>query len=129
MSAREIIWFFEPFNSDVYLDILKNDCRAKGHPKEPGAYVVDNLPFYEPLEAEEFVIIVGFNKVPLAGILIDVLANHPEFVSDEMLIFWTIEQEVLLETTIGEKRGKTIKIDAAKRDRCRELAQTPFLML
>lgn len=65
---------------------------------------------------------MGFNKVPLAGILIDVLANHPELATDDILIIWTIEQEMLLETTIGELRGKKPVIDETKRDHFRELA-------
>jgi hypothetical protein len=129
MSVREVIWFFKQFDTNVYLDILKNEHGANGHPNQEGAYVVDELPFYEPFETGDFVHIISFNKTPLPGILIDALTNHPELALDNMLVIWTIEQEILLETTIGELRGKKVEIDEAKRQYFRELAQIPLLLL
>ncbi len=129
MSVRETIWIFEQFDSNAYLDILKGEANAVPHPKQPEAYTIADQPFYEPLETEEFVLVVGFNHIPLPGVLIDVLAGHPELVADDTLIFWIIEQEILLETTAGELRKKKVEIDEEKREECRELAQTPFLLL
>ena len=54
----------------------------------------------------EYVSILGFNLVPLPSILLDALANHPEIVPDETNVVWTIEQDLLLDTTVGEIRRK-----------------------
>lgn len=129
MSVREIIWFFKQFDSNAYLDILKNDHGANEHPNQPQTYVVDELPFYEPFETEDFVCIVSFNKSPLPQVLIDALINHPELAVDDMTIIWTIEQEILLETTMGELRDKWVEINEAESEHFRNLAQTPFLLL
>jgi hypothetical protein len=88
------------------LEILKSEHGAKEHPNQPGCYLVDELPFYKPKQSDEYVNILGFNLVPLPGILIETIANHPELVPDDVLIRWTIEQDLLLDTTMGEIRSK-----------------------
>jgi hypothetical protein len=129
MSVREVIRFFHQFDPEAYLSILMREQGASPHPSQPNAYMVDELPFYKPQEAEEYVFVVGFNHVPLPSILIEALATHPELVPDEVLVFWTIEQEVLAEKTMGEVRNKIIEVDAAERDKCRDKTQTVFLIL
>ena len=48
------------------------------------------------------------------SILINALANHPELIPDDVLVCWTIEQDLLLETTMGDVRSKVLP---SKRDR------------
>lgn len=129
MSVRETIWFFGRFDADRYVDLLKSECNTIVHPGEPGAYIAGNLPFYEPVLTNDFALIVGFNKTPLPGVLIDILAGHPELAPDDMIVFLLIEQDVLAETTIGELRNKNVEVDPNKMRRCRELAQAPFVRL
>ena len=108
MTVRENIQIFHSFDIDTYLQILETEQGAKEHPTQPGCYVVDSLPFYKPRQADEYVYILGFNLIPLPGVLLDVLANHPEMVPNGTAIVWTIEQELLLDTTMGEIRNKDI---------------------
>ena len=106
MTVRENIQIFHQFDVGTYLEILKSEHGAKDHPAQDGCYLLENLPFYEPRQADEYVFILGFNFVPLPVLLIDALANHSELVPDGVLIRWTIEQEMLLDTTMGEIRNK-----------------------
>ena len=106
MTVRENIQIFHQFDVETYLEVLKTEHGAKDHPAMPGCYLLDDLPFYEPRQADEYIFILGFNLVPLPGLLIDSLANHPELVPDEVLIRWTIEQDLLLDSTMGEIRSK-----------------------
>lgn len=129
MSVREVIRFFHQFDTEAYLSILKQEQGAIPHPSQPNAFMVDELPFYKPQAAEEYIFVVGFNHAPLPGVLIEALATHPELVPDEALVFWTIEQEVLLEKTIGEVRNKIVEVDTAESDKCRDKSQTVFLIL
>lgn len=129
MSVRETIWFFGQFDADRYVDVLKREHNIVEHPNEPGAYLAGDSPFYEPVLTDEFAVIVGFNKVPLAGVLIDVLVGHSELVSDDTIVFWLVEQDVLSETTMGKLRNKRVEIDPNKMRHCRELTQAPFVRL
>lgn len=129
MSVREVLWFFKQFDSEAYLHMLENEWGANPHPNQEHTYVVHELPFYEPFETEDFVHIVSFNYTPLPGILIDALISHPELAVDDMLVIWTIEGEILMETTMSELRGKTVEIADADRDYFRMLAQIPLLLL
>ncbi len=129
MSVRETIWFFGQFDADKYVELLNTECSAIAHPGEPCAYIAANLPFYEPVQADEFTVVVGFNKTPLPGVLIDILVEHPELVSDDTIVLWLVEQEVIAETTIGGLRNKNVEIDPNKIRRCRELAQAPLVRL
>lgn len=104
MSVRENMQFFHHFDIDDYLETLKAEHGAREHPSQAGCYLVDELPFYEPKWIEDHVSILSFNYAPLPGVLIEALANHPELVPDDVVIQWTIEQEVLLEATMGKIR-------------------------
>ena len=106
MSVRENIQIFHQFDVETYLEILKTEHEAKDHPAQPGCYLADDLPFYKPNQTDEYVFVLGFNCVPLPGLLIEALASHPELVPDDVLIRWTIEQELLLDTTMGEIRSQ-----------------------
>ena len=108
MSVRENIQIFHQFDLDAYLEILKAEHGAKDHPGQSGCYLVDELPFYKPKQTDEYVFVLGFNYAPLPGLLIEALASHPELIPDDVLIRWTIEQELLLDTTMGEIRSKDL---------------------
>jgi hypothetical protein len=129
MSVREVIRFFHQFDSEEYLSILKTERGAVDHPSQPDAYMVDDLPFYRPIEKTEFVYVLSFNRVPLSGILIEALVNHPEVVPDDVLIFWTIEQELLLETTMGEVRGNKVQVDPDERNHKHVMSQMMSVFL
>ena len=106
MSVRENIQIFHQFDVETYLEILKTEHGAEDHPSQSGCYLLDDLPFYKPKQTDEYIFVLGFNYAPLPGLLIDALANHPELVPDDVSIHWTIEQDLLLDTTMGEIRSK-----------------------
>jgi len=120
MSVKENIQFFRQFDSDAYLTILLGEYAAKEHPSQPNAYLIEELQFYKPEQIEDHVSILSFNYSPLPGILIEALANYPELVPDEVLICWTIEQELLLETTMEEVRSHGLPSRDQKDDRTPE---------
>ena len=129
MSVREIIRVIHEFDPDKYLSILQEEHGATKHPSQPDAFMVEELPFYRPGLADEYVYVVSFNHVPLPGVLIDALANHPELIPDETLVFWSVEDQIFLETTIGEQRNHEVKINPSKRDDWRRKSQTLILLL
>ena len=104
MSVRENIQIFYPFDVNVYLGILKDEHGVSTHPTQPGCYIIEKSPFYEPKLIEDHVSVLGFNYVPLPEVMIQSLANHPELVADDVVVIWLIEQELLLDTTIGRIR-------------------------
>jgi hypothetical protein len=106
MSVRENIQFFHQFDVEAYLAILACEYDAGEHPTQPNAYLIDGLPFYRPREIEDHVSVLGFNYAPLSDLLIQALISHPELVPDEVLVVWTIEQELFLETTMREVRRR-----------------------
>jgi len=114
MSVREVFRIFHQFDPGDYLAILQGEHGATPHPTEPGAYLVEDLPFYEPKTAEDYVFVTSFNYAPLPGVLIEALAEHTELVPDEALIVWLIEQDSWFETTLGEVRQRFAEMKAAK---------------
>src|SRR5688572_7229262 len=129
MSVREVLWFFKHFDVDQYLEVLKKDYDAHENPKVERAYIVDELPFYEPFEDNDFVHVVSFNHTPLPSVLIDALATNPELAVDDMVVIWAVEGEIVFESTIGEIRGRQPKIDEKQREKFREQAQILLLLL
>jgi hypothetical protein len=120
MSLKENIQFFHQFDPDAYLTILLGEYAAKEHPSQPDAYLVEELPFYKPEQIDDHVSVLSFNYVPLPSILINALVNYPELVPDEVLICWTIEQDLLLETTMGEVRNKGLPSSNRKEEKTPE---------
>jgi|APSaa5957512622_1039677.scaffolds.fasta_scaffold38236_2 hypothetical protein len=120
MSLKENIQFFHQFDPDAYLTILLGEYAAREHPSQPDAFLIDELPFYKPEQIEDHVSILSFNYAPLSSILINALVNHPELVPNDVLICWTIEQELLLETTMGEVRSKGLPSSNPKEDKTPE---------
>ena len=106
MSVKENIQFFPQFDTDSYLKILKDECGAIEHPTQTDCYLIDGLPFYEPKQIEDHVSVLGFNYAPLSDRLIQGLSGHPELVSDDVRVIWTIEQELIVETTMEKVRSK-----------------------
>ena len=107
MSVKENIQFFHEFDSNEYLEILLGEFDGTVHPSQANAFLIDGSPFYKPLWVEDHVSVLGFNYAPLPSILIEALTSHPELVPDDVLIRWLIEQELLLETTMGQVRSKS----------------------
>jgi len=110
MSVRENIQFYPGVNIEQYMEVFKTDYGAEAHPAQPGALLVDGLPFYSPQTAEDHTFILGFNYVPLPDVLLDALIRHTEHVSDTLLIRWTQEQDLLFETTLKDLRTHLEKV-------------------
>jgi len=104
MSLRENIQIFHPVDIERYLDILKTEYGALEHPQQSGAFLIEGLPFYAPQLAEGYVFVLGFNMVPLAHVIIQALAEHPELVPESALVRWTQEQALILESELGALR-------------------------
>jgi len=104
MSFRESIQIFCQFDHEEYLTILQRDFGAREHPSQSGSYLIDDpeLPFYRPVESEEYLFIMGFNYAPLSSLLIHALVEHPGLIPPETIVRWIAEQELLLENTIEE---------------------------
>jgi hypothetical protein len=105
MSLRENIQIFHPLDIERYLQILKTEYGAREHPQQDGAYLIDGLPFYAPQQAEDHVFVLGFNMVPLSHLVIQALADHPELISDDVLVRWTQEQDVIFEGQPANRIG------------------------
>ena len=97
MSIRENIQFFHTINIEKYLDTLREEHGIRKHPIQPGAYLIDGLPFYRPMQTGVYTFILGFNMAPLSPKLIQTLANHPELASESTSFRWTQEQELIAE--------------------------------
>ena len=102
MSIRENIQVFHPIPVIAYLDVLMDAYGLENHPQQPGAYLVDGLPFYQPQQSEEYVFVLGFSMLPLSQVLIQVLVEHGELASEQTLIRWTQEQDLVAEGTLNE---------------------------
>ncbi len=109
MSIRENIEIYYPLRIEQYLEALSREEGAQKHPDQAGAFIVEGLPFYSPKYVEDHISILSFNKVPLPYPLLQTLVEHPELVPDAVLIRWTIEQDLLLDSTMGEMRSKDLR--------------------
>ncbi len=54
--------------------------------------------------------ILGFNHIPLPYALVAALISHRDLFSDDILIRWTQEQELVFEATLGQLRGQAAKL-------------------
>jgi len=106
MSLRETIQLFSQIDIEDYLSVLQIDFGAREHPIQSNSYLIDNpeLPFYKPIESKEHTFIMGFNYAPLSSLLILALADYPELIPSDTFVRWIAEQELILESTIGEIR-------------------------
>jgi hypothetical protein len=104
MSIRENIQFFHRVDPNEFLHILIDEYGAQPHPRQPGAFLIEGLPFYAPQQAEEYTFVLGFNMIPLSHTLIQALITHPELVPENMLIRWTQEQDLVAEGTVKNFR-------------------------
>ena len=108
MSIRENIQIFAQININQYLGVLKNNYGASHHPNEPGALLVDELPFFVPQQIENHISILGFNMAPLSPLLIQVLVDHSELAPEDTLIRWLQEQTLVMERRLGDIRDLEI---------------------
>jgi len=106
MSIRETIQFIPGIDIEQYLEVLKTDYCVDAHPSQPGAFLVDGLPFYCPKTLSGHTFILGFNYAPLPNVLLKPLIYNPELFSSDHLIRWTQEQELIMETTLSELRNQ-----------------------
>ena len=106
VSIHENIEIFHPLDVDEYLTVLKKEFNAHEHPAQPNSFLIGEpgLPFYKPKQMEGHVSVLGFNKIPLSDLLLEALIKHPELVSEEAIVRWTQEQELIVETTMGDLR-------------------------
>ena len=106
MSIHENIQIFHPVDIEQYLALLLREYGATEHPEQAEAFLLEELPFYKPQMAEGYIFILSFNMRPLSYLLIQALADHPELAPAETKIIWTQEQDLLLETTVGEVKNR-----------------------
>ena len=104
MSIRENIQIYPGLDINQFVEILTTEQGAVDHPTQTDAYLLEGLPFYKPERAEDHDFILGFNYAQLPFALIQTLIDHPETFSDDISIFWTQEQDLLMETTLGKLR-------------------------
>lgn len=108
MSVKENIQFFHQFNTEAYLILLQEEQGATQHPEEPGAYIIQNMPFYKPRQIEDHISVLGFNYFALPSVLITALANHPELVPNEVIVCWTAEQDLIWKGTMEKVRKSLV---------------------
>ncbi len=106
MSVRENIELYGVQNEEQIVEILVDEFGATIHPRQEGAYVLESLAFYEPRLVEDHISILSFNNNPLPDSLSEALVDHTELFSDDVLIRWTQEQDLILEATLGQLRGR-----------------------
>ena len=102
MSIRENIQIFHPIDIEGYLNVLKKEYGAQEHPKQADAYLLDDLPFYKPQQAEGYIFILSFNMVPLSLVLIQALADSPDLAPENIRILWTQEQYLILDILLKD---------------------------
>lgn len=106
MSIHENIQIFHNVDIEKYLAILFREYGAIEHPEQADAYLLEELPFYKPQMGEGYIFILSFNMRPLSYLLIQALAEHSDLAPAETKILWTQEQELLLDTEVGELKDK-----------------------
>ncbi len=109
MSVRENIELYGLADPQHDGQALAEKSGAAKHPGQRNAYVLDGLPFHGPRPAGDHLSILSFNNAPLPDSLIEAIVDHPELFPDGVLIRWTQEQELILEATLGELRGRIAK--------------------
>ena len=102
MSIRENIQIFHPIDIEEYLKILKTKYGAQEHPKQAEAFLIEELPFYAPRQAEEYVFILGFNMAPLSLVLIQALADSLDLAPKNTRILWTQEQYLIMDILLND---------------------------
>ncbi len=106
MSIRENLELYGLEAPDTYFRVLTGEFGATAHPTQANAYLSEGLPFYAPRMGEDHVTVLGFNGLPLPYSLVNALIVHPELFSDEILVRWTQEQDLVLEATLGQLRAQ-----------------------
>jgi hypothetical protein len=108
MSVYESIHVHHPIDVEKYVTVLKTEFGARENPSQPGSFVLGDppQPFYEPKltenEDDVYMVILGFNYIPLHPHLLVALINHPELVPEHTTVVWTIEQDLIAHGTLFE---------------------------
>jgi hypothetical protein len=106
ISIRENLELYSQHDTDRYVEVLKDERGATDHPNQEGAYILDACPFCSPRSSGDHLSILSFKHVPLSDSLMQALVDHPEFFPDGILVRWTREQDLILEATLGQLRGR-----------------------
>lgn len=109
MSLRENIELYGLPDEEPYIRILIGEFAATRHPSQADAYMVDSLPFYAPRGTGDHLSILGFNHIPLPYSLVAALISHPDLFSDDILVRWTQEQDLIFEANLGQLREQAAK--------------------
>ena len=109
MSIRENIELYGLADPEHDGQIVAEESGATQHPRQANGYILDGLAFHAPRLAGDHVSVLSFNDVPLPHSLVDTLVDRPELFPDHVLVRWTQEQELILEATLGELRGRRAK--------------------
>ncbi len=106
MSVRENIELYGLQDAQPLVEVLASEFGAKEHPRQSNACILDYRPFYTPRSAEDHIFILSFNNSPLPDSLVEALVDHAELFPDNIRIRWTQEQDLILEATLGQLRGR-----------------------
>jgi hypothetical protein len=106
MSIRENLEISQLLDLKQYTRILLRDFGAEKHPVQEDALVLNDQPFYSPRSTGDHISILSFNYAPLPYSLVKALIEHPELVSDYVIVTWTQEQDLVWQGTLGELRRR-----------------------
>ncbi len=109
MSVRENIELYGLSDQEESAKTWIEEVGARQHPRQEDAYMLDGLPFHAPQLAGDHISILSFNTIPLPESLIEAPVDHPESFSDDVLVRWTQDQDLILETTLGQLRGRALQ--------------------
>ena len=106
MSVRENIELYGLTDEEQYVEILIREFGAAKHSIQEDTYMLEGLPFYTPRLADDHLLILSFNNVPLPDSLVEALVSHPELFADDVIVRWTQEQDLRFEATLEQLRGR-----------------------
>ena len=106
MSVRENLELYGLPEPEQDGQTLTERSGATQHPSQKDAYILDGLPFHAPRVAGDHISVLSFNNIPLPDSLIEALVDHTELFPDDVLVRWTQEQDLILEATLGQLRGR-----------------------
>ena len=109
MSVRENIELYGLPDKEQYIEILTSEFGAARHPSQDDAYILESLPSHPPGLADDHISVLSFNNVPLPDALKEASAEQAELLSDDILVRWTHQQDLLFEAILGQLRGRAAK--------------------
>jgi hypothetical protein len=100
MSVREHIEPYALRDQAKLVDVLVDEFGVIKQPSRSRPYL-GGLPYHAPRPAEDHTSMLSFNNSPLPDFPIEALVIHAELFSDDILMCWTQEQDLIFEATLG----------------------------